>query len=109
MSTETIVNTLTDRPKTRLGICPFSFKISPPGTVVTPGGAPPEQQITFTNCVGAACHLWQFEPGTDPATGDCAVNITAQAGSLTAGLLHRMFNSPAAQAAQDAAASAPQA
>src|SRR6266702_2433772 len=66
----------------------------------TAEGKVAEQKINLCNCVGAACHLWQFEAGTDPATGDCALNIAAQGSSATAYLLNRMFASQAAQAGQ---------
>ncbi len=100
MSTETIPVTLTNRPKTRLGICPFSLKVEPVSAIATAEGKVAEQKINLCNCVGAACHLWQFEAGTDPATGDCALNIAAQGSSATAYLLNRMFASQAAQAGQ---------
>lgn len=95
MASETIEQRLTNRPITRLGICPFSLHVNPPSPIeiAGPEGTPrvAEQKIDLCNCVGSACHLWQFEVGTDPRTGDCALNIAAQAASLTANYMHQMF------------------
>jgi len=95
---------LTNRPRTRLGICPFSLHVNPLPTVqlTNADGSPKavEQKIDLCACVGSACHLWQFEVGSDPATGDCALNIAAQGAALTANLMHRMFSSQAAQSEQ---------
>lgn len=90
---ETITQGLIDRPITPLRICPLSLAVRQ-SAIVT------EKDVDFCNCIGPQCHLWQFEPGSDARTGDCSFNIAAASASVTAHLMNRMFNSPAAQSAE---------
>lgn len=73
-------------------ICPFT--ITPRRSALTPD----QVQLDHCDCIGPLCKLWRYSEGSDPNTGDCAFNITAEASALTAHLMAQMFNSPAAKA-----------
>jgi hypothetical protein len=82
---------------TQRRLCPRTFTTT--ASVIAAADGTKADELHGAPCVGPACQFWHFEPGENPADGNCVDVITAIGMKLVAQLALNAFNAGQQQAA----------